>query len=104
MTGCLERLDEGWEELLDPLLAMRFDRASAHRFLETLVSISTPELELERDLVRRLWTIPMLLDRIGARFQEHDELRYREDFVPWEQSVFIELARILGEPYERSKR
>jgi hypothetical protein len=34
---------------------------------------------------------------------EYDDL-YRERFVPWEQSVFVELARILGEPYDLSKR
>lgn len=91
-------MDEGWEELLDPLLSMRFDLASAQRFLETLASIPTPEGQIDRHLVARLWTIPLLLDRIGSAFQRHDEGRYREAFVPWEQSVFVELARILGEP------
>ncbi len=100
----VDRLDEGWEELLDPLLSMRFERNSAQRFLETLAAIPTPEDVIERELVRRLWTIPLLLDRIGSAFQRHDEGRYREAFVPWEQSVFVELARILGEPYERSRR
>ncbi|MBT9581951.1 hypothetical protein IV102_01295 [bacterium] len=99
----LSELDLGWEELLDPLLDMRFDPRSAHRFLEILASIQPADV-LDRELVRRLWTIPLLLDRIGNSLQvEYDDL-YRERFVPWEQSVFIELARILGEPYDLSKR
>lgn len=103
-TVVLARLDEGWELLLDPLLDMRFDPSSAHFFLETLVNIMPDESGLDRELVRRLWTIPLLLDRIGLQMQlEQDEV-YRERFVPWEQKVFVELARILGEPYDLSKR
>jgi hypothetical protein len=93
----LTELDLGWEELLDPLLDMRFDPGSARRFLEMLTSIQ-PADSLDRELVRRLWTIPLLLDRIGMSLQLEDEELYRERFVPWEQSVFVELARILGEP------
>lgn len=100
----LTELDLGWEELLDPLLDMRFDPRSAQRFLEMLAAIQ-PSERLDRELVRRLWTIPLLLDRIGASLQlEYDEDLYRQRFVPWEQSIFIELARILGEPYDLSKR
>lgn len=100
----LAQLDEGWELLLDPLLEMRFDPSSAHFFLETLSNIVPDDSGLERELVRRLWTIPLLLDRIGLQMQlEQDEV-YRERFVPWEQKVFVELARILGEPYDLSKR
>jgi hypothetical protein len=50
----LSELDLGWEELLDPLLDMRFDPRSAHRFLEMLASIQPAEM-LDRELVRRLW-------------------------------------------------
>ena len=99
----LSELDLGWEELLDPLLEMRFDPRSAHRFLEMLASIQ-PTDRLDRELVRRLWTIPLLLDRIGMAMQIEFDETYRERFVPWEQSVFIELARILGEPYDLSNR
>ena len=100
----LQSLDEAWEELLDPLLEMQFRSSSARSFLETLAAIPTPVECLERELVRRLWTIPLLLDRIGQQLQRQNEEVYRNHFVSWEQSVFIELARILGEPYDLSKR
>lgn len=100
----LADLDQGWEELLDPLLEMRFDPASAHRFLEIISEIHPRGDGIDRELIRRLWTIPLLLDRIGASLQLEREDIYRERFVPWEQSVFVELARILGEPYDLSKR
>jgi hypothetical protein len=104
LAPVLARLDEGWEELLDPLLEMRFRTSSADAFLHTLAAIPTPTGVIDRELTRRLWTIPLLLDRIGLQLQcEQDEV-YREQFVPWEQSVFVELARILGEPYDLSKR
>lgn len=100
----LARLDEGWEELLDPLLEMHFSTTSAGAFLQTLAAIPSPTEFIDRELTRRLWTIPLLLDRIGLQLQcEQDEV-YRLQFVPWEQSVFVELARILGEPYDLSKR
>ena len=98
----LTDLDQGWEDLLDPLLEMRFDPNSAHRFLEILSEIHGDGID--RELIRRLWTIPLLLDRIGCSLQLEREDLYKEKFVPWEQSVFVELARILGEPYDRSKR
>lgn len=100
----LTDLDQGWEELLDPLLDMRFDPISAHRFLEILSHIHPRGEGIDRELIRRLWTIPLLLDRIGSSLQLEREDLYKEKFVPWEQSVFVELARILGEPYDRSKR
>ena len=100
----LDQLDEGWEEILDPLLELRFENGRAQRFLELLASIQPDVKLMDRELVRRLWTIPLLLDRIGLRLQVSDEVAYRERFVTWEQSVFIELARILGEPYDLSKR
>ena len=100
----LSDLDLGWEELLDPLLDMRFDPASAHRFLEILSEIHPRGDGIDRELIRRLWTIPLLLDRIGLTMTLEREEIYREKFVPWEQSVFVELARILGEPYDLNKR
>jgi len=100
----LSDLDLGWEELLDPLLDMRFDPASAHRFLEILSEIHPRGDGIDRELIRRLWTIPLLLDRIGSTMSLEREEMYRDRFVPWEQSVFVELARILGEPYDLSKR
>lgn len=100
----LESLDQGWEELLDPLLELHFRRTSAQAFLQTLADIPTPVETVDRELVRRLWTIPLLLDRIGQRLAAQNDEVYRSQFVSWEQSVFIELARILGEPYDLSKR
>ena len=100
----LSDLDLGWEELLDPLLDMRFDSFSAHRFLEILGEIHPRGDGIDRELIRRLWTIPLLLDRIGMTMSLEREEMYRDQFVPWEQSVFVELARILGEPYDLSKR
>ena len=100
----LSDLDLGWEELLDPLLDMRFDPTSAHRFLEILSEIHPRGDGIDRELIRRLWTIPLLLDRIGLTMTLEREEIYREKFVPWEQSVFVELARILGEPYDLNKR
>ena len=100
----LSDLDLGWEELLDPLLDMRFDPASAHRFLEILSEIHPRGEGIDRELIRRLWTIPLLLDRIGSTMSLERQEMYRDKFVPWEQSVFVELARILGEPYDLSKR
>jgi hypothetical protein len=104
IAAVLNELDQGWEEILDPLLEMRFESGRAQRFLELLASIAPEAKLVDRELVRRLWTIPLLLDRIGSRLQQVDESTYRERFVHWEQSVFIELARILGEPYDLSKR
>ena len=100
----LSDLDLGLEELLDPLLDMRFDPASAHRFLEILSQIHPRGEGIDRELIRRLWTIPLLLDRIGSTMSLERQEMYRDKFVPWEQSVFVELARILGEPYDLSKR
>lgn len=100
----LSDLDLGWEELLDPLLDLRFDPASAHRFLEILSQIQPRGDGIDRELIRRLWTIPLLLDRIGSTMSLEREDVYRDQFVGWEQSVFVELARILGEPYDLSKR
>jgi len=100
----LTDLDQGWEELLDPLLDMRFDPASAQRFLEIIGQIHPRGDGIDRELIRRLWTIPLLLDRIGSSLVLEREDIYKEQFIPWEQSVFIELARILGEPYDLSKR
>lgn len=100
----LKQLDLGWEEFLDPLLEMCFDDHAAHAFLTTLTEIQPHPKELDRELVRRLWTIPLLLDRIGQQLQQVNEETYRLKFVAWEQSVFVELARILGEPYDLSKR
>lgn len=78
---------------------MVFDRRAADFFLETLVSVQPNQTEgLDRELVRRLWTIPLLLDRIGLSLQLENVEVYRHQFVPWEQKVFVELARILGEP------
>lgn len=99
-----QALDEGWVELLDPLLDMEFRTYAAGQFLQALAALPAAGVEVERELVRRLWTIPLLLDRIGMQLgKEHPEV-YRDKFVPWEQHVFVELARILGEPYDLSKR